>query len=145
MFSGRDAFLYLHLPNNPCALCPVGKELESQVPCGNSEFVVQSSDFIWSPQTTYRISYKGRRVVDVIWIIYLIICQVLWPNALDCKENWHSSSGLGWLWHCVFNAWRQHYRCSLANEFLQVLVDWVWHLLTSQCQDFQSPGGVWFA
>lgn len=36
---------------------------------------------------------------------------------------------------CVFNAWNQHYRCLLAQESLEVLVDWV---LTSV--DFPVPG-----
>lgn len=35
----------------------------------------------------------------------------------------------------MFNAWNQHYRCSLANEFLEVLVDGI---LTSV--DFSVPG-----
>lgn len=67
MFSGRDAFLYLqHLSNNSCAVCPVAKELESQVPCGNSELVMQGSGFIGAPQSTLRISYKDSKVVDII-------------------------------------------------------------------------------
>lgn len=117
-------FTCRYLCNNSCALCPVAKEPESQVPRGNSELVmcVLALLGLRSPHSEFH-TRAGK------WLMWFELFNNLSSSVAKCpwlqrKLRQQLCTGLVMaLW--VFNAWNQHYRCSLANEFLEVLADWL--------------------